>query len=78
MILTEPYNDRFQTFNIDSINIIESKSIYSKPPYYTYRVIWDYSSKIEQKNVTYLTIENKDNHFKLVGMSTKDAYPPQN
>ena len=78
MFLTDTYEDEFQNFNIDSINIIESKLMYSKPPYYTYRVIWDYSSKIEQKNVTYLTIENKDNHFKLVGMSTKDAYPPQN
>ena len=69
-LLTEPYEDKFQNFNIDSINIIESKLMYSKPPYYTYRVIWDYSPKPILKHVTYLTIKNKNNYFKLVGMSS--------
>ena len=69
-LLTEPYEDKFQNFNIDSINIIESKLMYSKPPYFTYRVIWDYSPKPILKHVTYLTIKNKNNYFKLVGMSS--------
>lgn len=77
LILTEPYYDRFQTFNIDSVNIIESKLMYSKPPYYTYRVIWDYAPRPKQKNVTFLTIKNKDNHFKLVGISIREDYLPQ-
>ena len=81
LILTEPYHyyddDRFQTFNIDSVNIIESKLMYSKPPYYTYRVIWDYAPRPKQKNVTFLTIKNKDNHFKLVGISIRGDEPPQ-
>jgi hypothetical protein len=69
-LLTEPYEDKFQNFNIDSINIIESKLMYSKPPYFTYRVIWDYSPKPILKHVTYLTIKHRNNYFKLVGMSS--------
>ena len=76
-LLTKPYTNKFQTFNIDSINIIESKLMYSKPPYYTYRVIWTFSSMSSVKFVTYLTIKNRDNHFKLVGMSSFQSYLPQ-
>ena len=76
-LLTEPYEDKFQNFNIDSINIIESKLMYSKPPYYTYRVIWDYSPEPIRKHVTYLTIKHRNNYFKLVGMSSFHSYLPQ-
>lgn len=70
LLAMPPYEDEFQKINIDSINIMESKLMYSKPPYFTYRVIWDYSPKPNLKHVTYLTIKNKNNYFQLVGMSS--------
>ena len=77
-LLTESYYyDKFQNFNIDSVNIIESKLMYSKPPYYTYRVIWDYSPEPILKHVTYLTLKHRNNYFKLVGMSSFHSYLPQ-
>ncbi|MBO4541997.1 MAG: hypothetical protein J5725_02315 [Bacteroidales bacterium] len=75
-LLIRPFEDECQNFNIDSINIIESKLMYDKSPYYTYRVIWDSSLRPRVKFVTYLTVKIRDNHFKLVAMSSFSDYIP--